>query len=306
MREKIHIVEVGLRDGLQNESVNLSAPTRLALTNRLVDAGCKRIELGSFVSPKWVPQMSVSPSLFKKVFKLQETEKISSEVIFSALVPNKRGMQEAFLHGVKEVAVFASCTETFSQKNINCSIDESYKRFSEVVQLAKKNKIKVRGYLSVCFGCPYEGEVSIKQLLKSVEKMLNLGVFEISFGDTIGVAHPEQVKKSIQRISKVMPLKKTSMHFHNTRGLALANILRSVDMGVRIFDSSIGGLGGCPYAKGATGNVATEDVVYMLESMGAKTGLDLDKLIKINHWLQKKMNKPLPAQISKINTSLRR
>ena len=300
MSKKVHIVEVGLRDGLQNETVLLSTSTRLALARRLVEAGTRNIELGSFVSPRWVPQMAESEKLFKSVFKQQSLGKISPEAHFTALVPNERGMEKAISLGVKEVAIFASCTEAFSQKNINCSIEESYRRFEPVVKMAQKNKIKVRGYLSTAFGCPYEGEVKVTAVVKGVQRLLDLGVYEVSLGDTIGVAHPRQVEKWVEKISKVVPLKKIAMHFHDTRGLALANISKSVDLGIRTLDSSIGGLGGCPYAQGATGNVATEDVVYLLHQLGFKTGIDLPTLVKTNHWLSKKMGKDLPARISKV------
>lgn len=300
MGKKVNIVEVGLRDGLQNETVFLSSSIRLALARRLMDAGVKKIELGSFVSPRWVPQMAESEKLFKRALKQQSSGQLFSQVDFAALVPNEKGMEKAVSLGVKEVAIFASSTESFSQKNINCSIEESYRRFEPVIQLARKNKIKVRGYLSTVFGCPYEGEVKIPSVVKGVQRMLDLGVYEISLGDTIGVAHPRQVEKWVEKISKVSSLKKIAMHFHDTRGLALANISKSVDLGIRTFDASIGGLGGCPYAKGATGNVATEDVVYLLHQMGFTTGLDLPTLVKTNHWLSRKMNKNLPACISKI------
>ncbi len=302
MDQKIKIVEVGLRDGLQNETVTLSPSIRLSLADRLVDAGVECMELGSFVSPKWVPQMAGSGELFKKVHQKQKMAEIPESIIFSALVPNLRGMNEAIANGVKEVAIFASSTESFSQKNVNCSIDESYRRLETVVALAKENEIKVRAYLSTCFGCPYEGEVKVEQVLKGVKRMLELGVAEISIGDTIGVANPKQVKRWIAGLSRETSLTKIAMHFHDTRGLALANVLQSVEMGVRTFDSSIGGLGGCPYAEGATGNVATEDVVRLLHSMGFKTALDLDKLIKISHWLGEKMGRELPARVSQINS----
>ena len=299
MSKKVQIVEVGPRDGLQNEATLLDISTRLHFAQHLAAAGLKRIEIGAFVSPEWVPQMAGSGRLIKKTLEFQKQKKIESRVKFSALVPNRRGMIDAIDSGVKEVAIFAAVSESFSQKNINCSVKESLKRFVPVMELAQKGKIKVRGYLSTCFGCPYEGKISESKVLKLAEKLFDLGIYELSIGDTVGVANPKQVRSLVQKMETQFALSQVAMHFHDTRGTALANILASVDLGIRTFDSSLGGLGGCPYAPGASGNVATEDVVYMLESMGFKTGIDLEKLIKLNQWMSARVQRDLPSRVAK-------
>lgn len=299
MADKVTIVEVGLRDGLQNEVPVLSTDVRLKFAKGLADAGLKRIELGAFVHPKWVPQMAGSAVLFEKAHEMKKNNVFPKDVRFSGLVPNERGMQDAIENNVEEIAIFAACTESFSKKNINCSIEESFERFKPVVALAKKNKIKVRGYLSTCFGCPYEGEVSIKQVAKVTTMMAKMGVFEISIGDTIGIANPKQIKDVFKTLKKIVPVKKLAGHFHDTRGMALVNIYEALDQGVRTFDSSLGGLGGCPYAPGALGNVATEDVIFMLDGLGIKTGINLQKLIDLNHWVATEMKKPLPSRVGK-------
>lgn len=294
--KSVKIVEVGLRDGLQNESTCLSVDQRFQLFNKLIQCGVRHLEVGAFVSAKWVPQMESTKELTELVLK-----KIKGKKIYpSVLVPNEFGMQQALDSGIKEVALFAACSEAFSKKNINCSIEESFQRFEPIVKLAKKNKIKVRGYLSTCFGCPFEGEVDEKKVVHLARKMNDLGVYEISIGDTIGVAHVGQVQSLFKRLKKHIPLVKLAGHFHDTRGQALVNILAAYNLGVRTFDSSIGGLGGCPYAPGASGNVATEDVVYMFEGMKIKTGIDLDKLIQTHHWLQPMMNHPLSSKVGRV------
>ncbi|HWU43910.1 MAG TPA: hydroxymethylglutaryl-CoA lyase, partial [Bdellovibrio sp.] len=216
------------------------------------------------------------------------------------LVPNEQGMLDAIQSGVKEVAIFAACSESFSKKNINCTIEESFHRFKPVMALAKKHKIRVRGYLSTCFGCPFEGKVPEAKVVKLAQRMHEMGVYELSIGDTIGVANVGQVRSLFRKLKKVVPVKKLAGHFHDTRGQALANILAAYDLGVRVFDTSFGGLGGCPYAPGATGNVATEDVVYMFEGLGVKTGLDLDKLLSIDSWMAEKIQHSLPSKVGKV------
>jgi hydroxymethylglutaryl-CoA lyase len=299
-KDSVVIVEMGLRDGLQNEKTVLDSDTRVEITKRLIAAGTKRLELGSFVSPQWVPQMAGTAEVVAKTFALQKSGAISKKLEFSVLVPNERGMLEAIQSGVKEVAIFAACSESFSLKNINCSIDESFARFVPVMALAKKHKIKVRGYLSTCFGCPFEGKVSEAKVVKLAQRMNKLGVYEISIGDTIGVANVGQVESLFKKLKQVVPVKKLAAHFHDTRGQALANILAAYKMGLRVFDASLGGLGGCPYAPGAAGNVATEDVVYMFQGMGVKTGLDLQKLIDICPWMAEKIQHPLPSKVAKV------
>jgi len=295
---KIQIVEMALRDGLQNEANYFSTAQRIQLTKRLCEAGLRRIELGAFVSPRWVPQMADSQKLFKKVNLLKEQGKVSKACRFSALVPNLRGLEDAKNSGCNEVALFGAATETFSKKNINVSVAQSLKQFSAVATEAKKKKIKLRAYLSTVFGCPYEGKVQERKVLKLIEKYLDLGIYEISLGDTIGVANPKQVRSLLKKVKTIVDCKKVALHFHDTRGTALANILASLDLGYTIFDSSLGGLGGCPYAPGAAGNVATEDVVYMLRGMGLKTSIDLPKLIATTQWLNRRLGRILPSKVS--------
>lgn len=295
--DKVKIVEVGLRDGLQSESTLLSVAQRFTLLEKLIGAGTKTFEVGAFVSPQWVPQMAVSKELTELVLKKYPNQK---KFRSSVLVPNEIGMRNALKTGIKEIAIFASCSETFSQKNINCSVEQSFQRFEQIIKMAKKNKIKVRGYLSVCFGCPFEGDVPEKQVVALAQRLFKMGCYEISIGDTIGVATVSQVNSLFKKLKKVIPVEKLAGHFHDTRGQALANILESYRVGVRVFDSSIGGLGGCPYAKAATGNVSTEDVVYMFDGMNVATGLDINKLCDINRWLEPQMNHTLSSRVGKV------
>ncbi len=296
MAKSVRIVEVGLRDGLQNETTNLTVEQRMELLSRLIEAGTKDFEIGAFVSPKWVPQMAVTGQLIQLFQKKYNSKKLNSSV----LVPNMQGLKLAMDSGISEIAIFASSTESFSQKNINCSIIESFERFKPIMAMAKKQKIKVRGYLSVCFGCPYEGKVSEAKVVALAKKMIQMGCYEVSIGDTIGVANVGQVESLFKKLKKVIPAKKLAGHFHDTRGQALANILQAYKLGITTFDSSLGGLGGCPYAKGATGNVATEDVVYMFNGLKVKSGLNLQKLIDTNRWLSPQMNHPLPSMVGKV------
>lgn len=298
MSKKIQIVEVGPRDGLQNESQIIDVSHRLELIKKLSLSGLKRIEIGAFVSPEWVPQMQGTMQLCQLALAQQQTGKLPKSAKFSVLVPNSRGMADALQVNIPEVAVFGACTETFSKKNINCSIEESLKRFREVIRLAKSKKIKVRGYLSVAFGCPYEGRVDEKVVVQLVRKMKALGVYEVSIGDTIGVATPRQVESLTKKLIRAVGVKFIAMHFHDTRGTALANVLTAYNLGVRVFDSSIGGLGGCPYAKGASGNLATEDLVYMFEGMQVSTGVNLKSLIELRPWIESQMGKKLPGRAS--------
>lgn len=299
MSQRVQIVEMGLRDGLQNEKTTVSIETRIEMAKRLALAGVKRIELGAFVRADKVPQMAGSKEVILSVLKLQKEKQVPKDVQFSALVPNETGMRDALETGIKEIAVFASATESFSKANINCTIDESFERFKPVIVLAKKNKIKVRGYLSVCFGCPYEGKVSEKKVIELAVRLHKLGCHEISIGDTIGVADPKQVESLMKKLKAKIPVKKLAGHFHDTRGTSLANILSAYQVGIRVFDSSLGGLGGCPYAPGSAGNVATEDVVYMFQRMGVSTGVNLDAYIGIDHWLGSQMRKELSSKVAK-------
>ncbi len=295
-KERIQIVEVGPRDGLQNEKRTLSLNARLQFVRHLAASGLKRIEVGAFVSPEWVPQMAQSQELINQI--LRTREQYPKDVQFSALVPNVKGMQDALQTDIPEVAVFGACSETFSKKNINCSIAESIERFRQVTAMAKKNKRKVRGYLSVAFGCPYEGHVDEKKVIDLVKAYLKMGVYEVSIGDTIGVATPKQVRSLVKRLKRSVPLKKIALHLHDTRGTALANVAAGLELGVRVFDSSFGGLGGCPYAKGASGNLATDDLVYMLHGMGYETGVDLAKLLTFAPTMQSEIGRKLPSRTS--------
>jgi hydroxymethylglutaryl-CoA lyase len=265
------IVEVGPRDGLQNEASTVSIDGKVHLIEALVEAGLRQIECGSFVSAKWVPQMANTNEVFAK---LQRVNGIS----YSALVPNLHGLAEALRSGVEEVAVFASASETFSQRNINCSIRESLERLAAVAREASQHGVKVRGYVSCVLGCPYEGHVALRAVERVSAALLNMGCYEISLGDTIGVGTPRKAQEMVSAVAKSVPYKQIAVHFHDTWGQALANILATMECGVETIDASVAGLGGCPYAAGASGNVATEDVVYMLDGMSVETGIDLAKL----------------------------
>jgi hydroxymethylglutaryl-CoA lyase len=289
---KISLVEVGPRDGLQNEPTPFSVENRVTLVRRLADAGLRRIEAGAFVSAKKIPQMASSGDVLAALNRGG-----SGGLRYSVLVPNARGMEDALAAGAREVAVFTAASESFTKKNIDCTIDESFERFGDVMKLARRNKIKVRAYVSTCFGCPYEGKVDPRKVAEVCLRLVKLGVYEVSVGDTIGVANPTQVKDLLKLLFKKIPKSKLAMHFHDTRGTALANIYASLEAGIRTFDSSVGGLGGCPYAPGASGNVATEDVVYMLEGMGLKTGVNLAKLLELNTWIASVLGRPLPSKV---------
>lgn len=293
---EVQVVEVGPRDGLQNEARTLSVDQRVVFIEHLAKSGLKRIEAGAFVSAKWVPQMDGSREVIDRIYADQA--KLPKGIRFSALVPNVQGMENALETEIEEVAIFGGCSETFSRKNINCSIAESLERFKQVTALAKKNKRRVRGYLSVAFGCPYEGEVPEKKVIDLVQTYLKIGCYEVSIGDTIGVATPKQVRSLLTKLKKKVPLKKIAMHFHDTRGTALANVLASLELGVRVFDSSFGGLGGCPYAKGASGNLTTDDLVYMLHGMGFKTGVNLEALLTYSGAIQAQVGHKLPSRMA--------
>ena len=280
----VKIVEVGPRDGLQNEAVDVSADVKIRLINQLVEAGVSYIEAGSFVNPKWVPQMANSEAVFTQLVH-------SDNITYAALTPNLKGFERAVSVNATEVAIFAAASEAFSQKNINCSIAESIARFEPVMAAAKQANVKVRGYVSCVLGCPYQQEVPISDVVRVSTQLFEMGCYEISLGDTIGTGTPTKVKELIAELSKVIPIEKLAVHFHDTYGQALANIYAALECGVAVIDSSVSGLGGCPYAKGASGNVATEDLVYMLNGMGIEHGVDLAKLIlagnNISQFLQR-------------------
>jgi len=276
--KKIQIVEVGPRDGLQNEKIWVETETKIALIEKLADAGLTKIEAASFVSPKWVPQM-------KDAFEVLSGIERRPGVAYPVLTPNLKGFESALEAGVTEVAVFGAASEAFSQKNINCSISESVERFRPVLEAAKKNSVRVRGYISCVLGCPYQGEVPLENVVNLAEKMFEMGCYEISLGDTIGIGTPLQAKKMVETVAEKVPVSTLALHFHDTRGQALANIYACLELGVSVIDASVSGLGGCPYAQGATGNVATEDVVYMLHGIGIKTGVDIEKLIETGRFI---------------------
>ncbi|AOE50011.1 hydroxymethylglutaryl-CoA lyase [Kangiella sediminilitoris] len=273
---EVRIVEMGPRDGLQNEKQPVPTEVKVELIKRLIIAGEKDIEATAFVSPKWVPQMADHHDMMQAIKPIKEA---NPDVTFPVLTPNLKGFEGALAGHAEEVAVFAAASEGFSQKNINCSIAESIERFKPVVEAAKKHDIKVRGYVSCVLGCPFDGDIAPGQVAKVAKDLYELGCYEISLGDTIGVGTPAKAKAMIEAVSKVVPVDKLACHFHDTYGQALANLYACLELGVSTIDSSVAGLGGCPYAPGATGNVATEDVVYMLNGLGIKTGIDLDKLI---------------------------
>jgi hydroxymethylglutaryl-CoA lyase len=272
MSDSISIVEVGPRDGLQNEATCLSTADKIQFIEALAQAGCKRIEVGSFVSPKWVPQMANSDAVLTQLNR-------QSDVTYSALTPNIHGVEQAIACGADEIAIFGAASEAFTQKNINCTIAQSIERFIPVITYAQAHSIPVRGYVSTVMGCPYSGEVPLRDVVNIAKQLYELGCYEISLGDTIGVGSPTQTQALISAVSTEVPINKLAVHFHNTYGQALANVLTAINAGVRIVDTSAAGLGGCPYAHGASGNLATEDLVYMLNGMGMHSGIDLPALI---------------------------
>ncbi|KHD25718.1 hydroxymethylglutaryl-CoA lyase [Vibrio caribbeanicus] len=273
--KRVKIVEVGPRDGLQNEA---SIPThaKVALINQLSSSGLTHIEVGSFVSPKWVPQMADSDEVFKQITR-------NPDVIYAALTPNITGFDAAMKAQSDQVAVFASCSESFSQKNINCSIQESLDRFKPVIEKASQQGVAVRGYLSCIIDCPYEGNIQPEQVADVAQQLISMGCYEVSLGDTIGTGTPLKVAQMLNAVMRRVDQSKLAVHFHNTWGQALANIYQALQMGVNVIDSSVAGLGGCPYAKGASGNVATEDVLYLCEGLGIDTGVDLRK-VALSGW----------------------
>ncbi|NOL48713.1 hydroxymethylglutaryl-CoA lyase [Pelistega europaea] len=281
---KVKIVEVGPRDGLQNEKEFVPTEVKVELINRLTDAGFSNIESASFVSPKWVPQMADGSEVMAQIQR-------KPGVIYSALTPNMKGLEAAIAAKADEVVIFGAASEAFSQKNINCSIAESIARFAPVAEVALANGIRLRGSISTSFGCPYQGEVPVESVLDVVKRMQDLGVQEFDIADTIGVGTAKQVYEVMSRVTEIVSPERVAGHFHDTYGQALANILSSLQAGIHIFHSSVAGLGGCPYAKGATGNVATEDVLYMLHGMGIETGIDLDKVIEAGDFISRHLNR---------------
>lgn len=281
---KVKIVEVGPRDGLQNEKETIPADVKIELVNRLTQAGFVNIEAASFVSPKWVPQMATSAEVMAGITR-------KPGVVYSVLTPNMKGFEAALAAKADEVVIFGAASEAFSQKNINCSIAESIERFREVAQAAKQHGLRLRGSISCSFGCPYQGEVPADSVADVVRRMRDLGCDEIDIADTIGVGTPRKVQLIMERAAKEFPIERLSGHFHDTYGQALANIYASMEVGVSIFHSSVAGLGGCPYAKGATGNVSTEDVLYMMQGLGVETGIDLNAVVDAGQFISKHLGR---------------
>lgn len=291
MSEAVRIIEMGPRDGLQNEKVPVSVPARIAFVEALVGAGLTTVEVGAFVSPKAIPQMASSDAVLRGVSAIKGAE-------FHVLVPNEKGYEAARAAGAQVVSVFAAASEGFSRANINCSVAESIERFRPVLARAKADGVKVRGYISCVLGCPFDGEIRPKAVADLAVTLSELGCYEISLGDTIGVGTPAKAREMLRAVSANIPAARLAMHFHDTYGQALANLYAGLEEGVRVIDAAAGGLGGCPYAPGATGNVATEDVVYMLEGMGVGTGVDMDKLLAATNAISGVLGKPPVSRVA--------
>ena len=288
----VRIVEVGARDGLQNEKTIVPTAVKIELIDRLSATGLRTIEATSFVSPKWVPQLADAAEVFAAIAK-------KPGVAYPVLVPNLQGYERARAAGATEIAVFTAASEAFNRKNINASIDESIERFAPVVERARADNVKVRGYVSTVLGCPYQGDVPVADVVRVATRMHALGCYEISLGDTIGIGTPAKARAMLRAVAQEVPIGALAVHFHDTRGQALANILACLEEGVAVVDSSVSGTGGCPYAKGATGNVASEDVVYMLEGMGIATGIDLAKLIDTGLWLSSQLGRETSSRVAR-------
>jgi len=290
--ERVRIVEVGARDGLQNEKTIVATPIKVELIDRLTGTGLQSIEATSFVSPKWVPQLADAADVYVAIAK-------KPGVRYPVLVPNLQGYERAHAAGATEVAVFTAASEAFNRKNINASIDESIERFIPVMERAKSDGVAVRGYVSTVLGCPYQGDVPLADVVRVARRLHELGCYEVSLGDTIGIGTPAKASAMVEAVAAEVPLPALAVHFHDTRGQALANILACIELGVAVVDSSVSGAGGCPYARGATGNVASEDVVYMLHGMGIETGIDLDKLIETGRWLSAQLARDNGSKVGK-------
>jgi len=291
--EKVKIVEVGPRDGLQNEKAIIPTKTKIELINRLSECGYQAIEATSFVSPKWIPQLADAADVFSSIDK-------KDGINYPVLIPNMKGLERALDLELKEIAIFTAASESFNQKNINASIAESFERLTPVIKKARQENITVRGYVSCVLGCPYEGDVSVDTVAEVSKRLFDLGCYEISLGDTIGVGTPLKAQAMIDAVNHHVPLHKLAVHFHDTRGQALANILASLEMGISVIDSSVAGLGGCPYAKGASGNVATEDVLYMLHGMGIETGINLEKVLETALFVSKALEREPASKLGQV------
>lgn len=291
MPEQVKVIEVGPRDGLQNEKIVLTTQQKVEFINLLSATGLQTIEAGSFVSPKWVPQMATSRDVFNSITR-------ATHVTYSALTPNIKGLQQAINANVDEVAIFTAASESFCQHNINCSIEESIQRFIPLIALANQHNLKVRGYVSCVMGCPYEGAISRQQVVTTVTRLIDIGCYEVSLGDTIGVGTANNVKHLINTLLRDVNKNQLAVHFHDTYGQAMANIYASLEQGIRTIDTSVAGLGGCPYAQGASGNVATEDVVYMLNGLGLNTGIDIGKLINASQYICEALNRSNGSKVA--------
>lgn len=296
MNNAVRIVEVGPRDGLQNEKTIISVADKIALINQLSQCGFQTIEATSFVSPKWIPQLADAAEVFTGIEKFPG-------VGYPALVPNLQGYERARAVGATEVAIFTAASEAFNQKNINASIDQSIERFIPILEQAKNDRIKVRGYISTVLGCPYQGAVPAVDVVRVAKRLFELGCYEISLGDTIGIGTPKKARTMLATVAEKVPMSALAVHFHDTRGQALANILACLEEGVRVVDSAVSGIGGCPYAKGASGNVATEDVVYMLEGIGMDTGIQLQKLITTGRWLSQLLGRETSSKVNRASNA---
>ena len=286
---QVTVVEVGPRDGLQNERALIGSADKIAFVDRLSAAGLPVIEVSAFVRPSWVPQMADAAEVFSGITRREGTR-------YTALVPNLAGLERAHAAGVHEVGIFAAASDSFSQRNINQDVEASLDTYRAVCARASELKIRVRGYVSVAFGCPFEGEVAPARVAQVAEALMNMGVFEVAISDTIGIAHPGRIRGVVAVVAERVPLHKVALHLHDTRGTALANVLSALELGITTFDASAGGLGGCPYAPGATGNLATEDLVYMLNGLGIETGVDLAALVQASAFIEPRVGHPLPSR----------
>ena len=287
--DQVNIVEVGPRDGLQNEKVSIPTEVKVEFITALVDAGLRTVEAGAFVHPKWVPQMADTAEVYREIPK-------DPGVDYPVLVPNLKGLERALEAGVRSISIFTAASETFNKRNINMSIDESFMNFAPVMDRALREGLRVRGYVSCALGCPYEGDVPPERVLEVAARLLDIGCYEVSIGDTIGVGTPLQVQGLVGLLLQVIPASKLAMHFHDTRGMALANTLAALELGIATYDASAGGLGGCPFAPGASGNLATEDLVYLLNGLGIPSGVDLGRLVAASLVIAQHLDHPLPGK----------
>ncbi len=295
----VKIVEVGPRDGLQNEKATIPAATKIEFINRLSASGLRTIEVTSFVSPKWIPQLADAAEVFAGIDQREG-------VAYPVLVPNEKGMQRALEVGAREVSIFTAASESFNRKNINCSIAESMDRFEPVMDMAREHGIKVRGYVSTVIGCPYEGDIEPQAVADVAARLDRMGCYEISLGDTIGVGTPLKAQRMLEAVAAKVPMERLAVHFHDTYGQALANIHACLQLGASVVDSSVSGLGGCPYAKGATGNVATEDVLYLLTGLGIETGVDMDRLLAAGAYISEALGREPASRLGRIPADSRR